>query len=112
MLLMSIEAALARRDWLELMVGVAAVCVMAGSRGGGGGGWGMEAFGFRRPLGLSIMAWILRSADTHRHTQTPLHEDASTVFCLSCIEDLRTRVYTLGIQILCDSYQYVFRQGC
>lgn len=79
MLLMSIEAALARRDWLELMVGVAAVCVMAGSRGGGGGGWGMEAFGFRRPLGLSIMAWILRSADTHRHTQTLLQEDNSSL---------------------------------
>lgn len=56
------EAALARRDWLELMMGVAAVCVMAG-RGGGGGG-GLEAFGFRRPLGLSIMAWILSSRET------------------------------------------------
>lgn len=55
----SIETALARRDWAEVMVGVAAVWVMAG-RGGGGGG-GMEAFGFRMPLGLSIMAWIFIS---------------------------------------------------
>lgn len=62
-LLMSIDAVLARRDWLEFMEGVAAVWVMAGSKGGGGG-WGMEAFGFSRPLGLSIMAWILSSADT------------------------------------------------
>lgn len=58
----SMEAALARRDWPELMMGVAAVCVMAG-RGGGAGG-GLEAFGFRRPLGLSIMAWILSSRET------------------------------------------------
>lgn len=62
--LTSMEAALARRDWLELMMGVAAVCVMAG-RGEGGGG-GLEAFGFRRPLGLSIMAWILSSTETQR----------------------------------------------
>lgn len=52
--LFSMDAPLVRRDWLEFMVGVAAVCVMTGSGGGGGGG--MEAFGFRRPLGLSIMA--------------------------------------------------------
>jgi len=58
--LLSVEGPLARRDWLEFMVGVAAVCVMTGSSGGGGGG--MEAFGFRRPLGLSIIAWILSSA--------------------------------------------------
>lgn len=59
MLQMSIEAALARRDWLVLMVGVAAVCVITGS--GTAGEWGMEAFGLRRPLGVSIMAWILSS---------------------------------------------------
>lgn len=53
-LFMSVDAPLARRDWLAFMVGVAAVCVMTG-RGGGGGG-GMEAFGLRRPLGLSIIA--------------------------------------------------------
>lgn len=41
------------------MVGVAAVWVMAG-RGGGMGG-GKEAFGFRIPLGLRIMAWIFIS---------------------------------------------------
>lgn len=63
MLPTSIDAALARRDWLEFMVGVAAVCVITGR--GGGGGWGMEAFGFRRPLGLSIMAWILSSVNTN-----------------------------------------------
>lgn len=63
--LFSMDAPLARRDWLEFMVGVAAVCVMTGSGGGGGGG--MEAFGFRRPLGLSIMAWIFSSAHTHTH---------------------------------------------
>lgn len=63
--LFSMDAPLARRDWLEFMVGVAAVCVMTGSGGGGGGG--MEAFGFRRPLGLSIMAWIFSSAHTHIH---------------------------------------------
>lgn len=61
--LFSMDAPLARRDWLEFMVGVAAVCVMTGSGGGGGGG--MEAFGFRIPLGLSIMAWIFSSAHTH-----------------------------------------------
>lgn len=58
----SIETALARRDWAELMVGVAAVWVMAG-RGGGAGG-GMEDFGFRMPLGLNIMAWIFISTHT------------------------------------------------
>lgn len=58
----SMETALARRDWAEAMVGVAAVWVMAG-RGGGAGG-GMEAFGFSIPLGLSIMAWIFISAGT------------------------------------------------
>lgn len=68
MLLMSMEAALARRDWLEFMVGVAAVCVMTGR--GGGGGRGMEAFGFKRPLGLSIMAWIFSSVHTYSQTQT------------------------------------------
>lgn len=62
--LFSMDAPLARRDWLEFMVGVAAVCVMTGNGGGGGGG--MEAFGFRRPLGLSIMAWIFSSTHTHR----------------------------------------------
>lgn len=59
MLQMSMEAALARRDWQELMVGVAAVCVITGS--GAAGEWGMEALGLRRPLGVSIMAWILSS---------------------------------------------------
>lgn len=59
MLQTSIEAALARRDWLVFMVGVAAVCVMTGR--GTAGEWGMEAFGLRRPLGVSIMAWILSS---------------------------------------------------
>lgn len=59
MLQMSIEAALARRDGQEFMVGVAAVCVMTGS--GAAGEWGMEALGLRRPLGVSIMAWILSS---------------------------------------------------
>lgn len=58
---MSMDAPLARRDWQEMIVGVAAVCVMTGS--GGWGGWGMEAFGFRRPLGLWIMAWIFISVD-------------------------------------------------
>lgn len=61
MLQMSIEAALARRDWLVFMVGVAAVCVITGR--GTAGEWGMEAFGFRRPLGVSIMAWILSSVE-------------------------------------------------
>lgn len=56
------ETALARRDWAELMVGVAAVWVMAG-RGGSASG-GMEAFGFSIPLGLSIMAWIFISTGT------------------------------------------------
>lgn len=60
----SMETALALRDWAELMVGVAAVWVMAG-RGGAAGG-GMEAFGFRMPLGLSIIAWIFIST----HTET------------------------------------------
>lgn len=60
---MSVEAPLVLLDWLEFMMGVAAVCVMSGSGGGGGGG--MEALGFRRPLGLSIMAWILSSANEH-----------------------------------------------
>lgn len=60
MLPSSMETALARRDWAEWMVGVAAVWVMAG-RGGGGG---MEAFGLRIPLGLSIMAWIFISTRT------------------------------------------------
>lgn len=62
---MSMEAPLARRDWQELMVGVAAVWVIRG----GGGNWGMEAFGFRGPLGLSIMVWSLSSAATHTHTR-------------------------------------------
>lgn len=61
---MSMEAPLARRDWQELMVGVAAVWVIRG----GGGSRGMEAFGFRGPLGLSIMVWSLSSAATHTHT--------------------------------------------
>lgn len=75
-LLMSTEAALARRDWLELMVGVAAVCVMSGR--GAAAGWGMEALGFRRPLGLSIMAWILSSEHTDvQKIATLLHDEDS-----------------------------------
>lgn len=87
MLLMSIDAVLARRDWPEFMVGVAAVWVMAGSKGGGGGGgWGMEAFGFSRPLGLSIMVWILSSADTKIITGGKF-QFTPTVFCLFCTGD-------------------------
>lgn len=71
---MSMEAPLARRDWQELMVGVAAVWVIRG----GGGSWGMEAFGFRGPLGLSIMVWSLSSAATHTHT----HENTMYIYRL------------------------------
>lgn len=65
-LLKSIEAPLGRRDWLEFMVGVAAVCVMTGR---GEAMCGIEAFGFRRPLGVSIIAWIFSSTFTNT-TQT------------------------------------------
>ncbi len=94
-LLMSMEAALARRDWLEFMVGVAAVCVMTGR--GGGGGWGMEAFGFRRPLGLSIMAWIFSSARTHTHTGRHKHfskKDNSSLL------KLETYIHSFGHDLL------------
>lgn len=74
-------------------------------RVGHGGFWVQETIGAQHHgLDLEVCG--------HTQAHTNMHEDASTVFCLSCIEDLRTHVYTLGIQILCDSYQYVFRQGC
>lgn len=83
MLQMSIEAALARRDWPVFMEGLAAVCVITGR--GTAGEWGMEAFGFRRPLGMSIMAWILSSVGNKNTEKIFSLQEFGWLFCSFCV---------------------------